>query len=130
MKPSIAPTERSMLRDTMMSTMPVAMIAIDALWTERFQRLRGVRKVPPDMKLKLIQITASAAIIPSIRVSTSSAWRSDRTERPDGSRGEAASGTVPAWVIVAPPWRGLVWNAPRVAAEPQAQGAFDSAVAG
>ena len=38
---AIEPTDRSMLRDTMISTMPVAMIAIDALWTDRFQRLRG-----------------------------------------------------------------------------------------
>ena len=42
------PTDRSMLRDTMISTMPVAMMAIEALWTERFQRLRAVRKSPPD----------------------------------------------------------------------------------
>ena len=37
-----------MFRDTMMSTMPVAMIAIEVLCTERFQRLREVRNAPPD----------------------------------------------------------------------------------
>ncbi len=71
-KPSIDPTERSMFRDTMIRTIPVAMIPIDALWTDRFQRLRGLRKVPPETMSKAIQITASAATIPSIRVSTSS----------------------------------------------------------
>ena len=33
-----------MLRVTMTSTMPVAMTAIDEVCTDRFQRLRGVRK--------------------------------------------------------------------------------------
>ena len=43
-KPRIEPTDRSMLRVTMTRTMPVAMTATEAVWTERFQRLRGVRK--------------------------------------------------------------------------------------
>src|SRR6267142_2760004 len=61
-----------MLRDTMMRTIPVAMIAIEALWTERFQRLRGDRNVPPDRMLKPIQMISSATSMPSSRVSTSS----------------------------------------------------------
>ena len=44
--PSIDPTERSILRVTITSTMPVAMTAIEDVWTERFQRLRVVRKAP------------------------------------------------------------------------------------
>ncbi len=48
--PSTDPTERSMLRDTMISTMPVAMMATVAVCTERFHKLRGVRNVPPDQK--------------------------------------------------------------------------------
>ena len=48
--PTMEPTERSMLRETMTSTIPVAMIAIDDVWTERFHKLRGVMKVPPEMK--------------------------------------------------------------------------------
>ena len=47
-----------MFLDTMMSTMPVAMIAIEVLWTERFQRLREVRKSPPDRMWNTIQIAA------------------------------------------------------------------------
>ena len=35
-----------MLRDTMTSTMPVAMMPIEALWTDRFHRLRGREEVP------------------------------------------------------------------------------------
>ncbi len=39
-----------MLRDTMMSTMPVAMTATEAVCTDRLKRLRGVRKLPPKME--------------------------------------------------------------------------------
>ena len=46
MKPSSDPTERSMLRDTMIRTMPLARMAMVAVWTDRFQRLRGDRKRP------------------------------------------------------------------------------------
>ena len=45
-KPRIEPTERSIWRITMMSTMPAAITAIDDVWTRRFQRLRGVMKSP------------------------------------------------------------------------------------
>ncbi len=49
-KPSIEPTDRSILRVTMTSTMPVAITAIDdGLDRQRFQRLRGVRNSPPEM---------------------------------------------------------------------------------
>ena len=48
--PTIEPTERSMFRETMTSTIPVAMIATEEVCTERFHRLRGVRNVPPDRK--------------------------------------------------------------------------------
>src|SRR5215210_930493 len=64
-----------MFRDTMISTMPVAMIAIEAVWIERFHRFRAVMKVPPETMLKPIQMIASAAIIPSRRVSISVADR-------------------------------------------------------
>ena len=52
MKPRIDPTDRSMLRDTMISTMPVAMIATAAVWTDRFHRLRGDRNRPPEQMWK------------------------------------------------------------------------------
>ena len=48
MTASMEPTERSMFRETMTSTIPVAMIPTAAVCTDRFQRFRGVRKVPPD----------------------------------------------------------------------------------
>ena len=50
--PSIEPIDRSMLRVTITSTMPVAMIATDDDCTERFQRLRGVRKSPPESNME------------------------------------------------------------------------------
>ena len=71
MNPSIDPTDRSMLRDTMISTMPVAMIAIEALWTDRFQRLRAVRKSPPEMTSKPTQMIAVATTMPNRRTSIS-----------------------------------------------------------
>ena len=51
-KPRIEPTDRSILRVTMTSTMPVAMTATDAVCTDRFHRLRGVRNSPPEKMLK------------------------------------------------------------------------------
>ena len=45
---STEPTERSIWRMTMTSTMPVAMTAIDEVWTSSVQRLRGVRNWPPS----------------------------------------------------------------------------------
>ena len=50
MKPSIEPIDRSMLRVTMTSTMPVAMMATDDDCTDRFHRLRGVRNNPPESR--------------------------------------------------------------------------------
>jgi hypothetical protein len=105
MKPSSEPTDRSMLRDTMTSTIPVAMIAIEALWTERFQRFLAVRKVPSEMMLKPIQITASAAMSPRRRVSISAARSSDRSEPSPwsvaggGIAGLSAIGHHLVWVV-------------------------------
>jgi hypothetical protein len=47
--PTSDPTDRSMLRVMMTRTMPVAMIPVIEVWTERFHRLRGVRKTPPPL---------------------------------------------------------------------------------
>ena len=74
-----------MLRDTMIRTMPVAMMAMDVLWTERFHRFRAVRKSPPDRMLKAIQMTASAMIMPSNRVSSSVSASTERQERAGGA---------------------------------------------
>jgi hypothetical protein len=60
-----------MFRDTMMSTIPVAMMAMEVLWTDRFQRFRAVRKSPCDRMLKPIQMPASAITKPHRRVSIS-----------------------------------------------------------
>jgi hypothetical protein len=73
--PRMEPTERSMLRVTMTSTMPVTMTATEAVCTDRFQRLRGVRNRPPEKKLKPTQMMASAPIMPRRRVSISVAIR-------------------------------------------------------
>ncbi len=47
--PTMEPTERSMFRETMTSTIPVAMIPTEEVCTERFHRFRGVMNVPPEM---------------------------------------------------------------------------------
>ena len=49
--PRTAPTDRSMFRVTMTSTMPLAMIPMDEVCTDRFQRLRGVRNAPPPLNI-------------------------------------------------------------------------------
>jgi hypothetical protein len=69
--------------------MPVAMMAIDALWTDRFHRFRDVRNRPPDPIWKPIQMTASATTMPMRRVSTSSDRTSDATVRSRGGDGGA-----------------------------------------
>ena len=74
-KPSIEPMDKSIFRVTMTSTMPVAMMATDDDCTERFHRLRGVRNRPPESTSNATQISSSAPIMPSIRMSSSVALR-------------------------------------------------------
>ena len=94
--PSIDPTDRSMLRLTMMSTMPVAMTATDAVCTERFQRFWGERNLPFVPMPKMIQMMTSAATMPSSRVSTSAERSIDANERVAGAgAGGATEGAAP-----------------------------------
>src|SRR5579859_1314171 len=72
-KPSTEPTDRSICRVTMTSTMPVVMMPTTLVCTARFHRLRAVRKIPPVRRSKPTQTAATAAIIASRRRSTSSA---------------------------------------------------------
>ena len=46
MTPTNEPTDRSMLRDTMISTMPVAMMATTVVWTPSVTRLGAARILP------------------------------------------------------------------------------------
>jgi|GEM_PF-6392465 len=69
---SNAPTLRSMWRQTMMNTIPVAMIATDTVWIVRLKILRGVRKRPPVSRSNTMHSSTNAPIIPSRRVSSSS----------------------------------------------------------
>ncbi len=64
----------------MISTMPVAMMAIEVLCTDRFHRLREARKSPLDNTLNANQMTITAVIIPNNRVSISA-----RLSRHDGA---------------------------------------------
>src|SRR5215216_3120403 len=85
-RPRMEPTERSIWRATITSTMPAAMTATDAVCTERFHRLRGVRKAPPDRRSTPIQISASAPSMPTKRASISVARnRSARPRRWDAA---------------------------------------------
>src|SRR3954447_2857844 len=93
-KTRIDPIDRSMLRDTMIMTIPVVMIATAADWTDRFHRLRGDRKPPSDMKLKAIQMMARAPIMPINRVSTSGRGRVDGADLFAG-----APVTVGCWIV-------------------------------
>src|SRR4051794_41764699 len=90
-----------MLRETMIRTIPVAMTAVEALWTERFHRLRAVRNVPPDTRLKNTQMIASAATIPNRRGSISLDASSDPADRRGGGGGGARGG--PGRALRGPP---------------------------
>ena len=113
-KPSSDPTDRSMLRDTMMRTIPVAMIAMDELWTDRFHRLRAVRKSPPERMWNAIQMTASEMTMPTSRVSTSvdsTIERQDRAVFASGAAtGPAGTSAAPASAIVTPSRRHLMFG--------------------
>ena len=81
-----APTERSMLRVTMIRTIPVAMIATTEVWTDRFHRFRGVRNVWLGVMIwKTIQMIARATSIPASRASISADRSSDLIERGSAS---------------------------------------------
>ena len=58
MTPTSDPTDRSMLRDTMTRTMPVAMIATPVAWTASVTMLVGWKNLPPLRMLKVSRITA------------------------------------------------------------------------
>ncbi len=81
--------------------MPVAMMAIDALWTDRFHRLRAVRKSPPDKMWKPIQMMASATTMPNSRVSISVDVTTERTPRPASAAGRGK--VAGASVVITPP---------------------------
>src|SRR5688572_2011766 len=91
-----------MLRETMISTIPVAMTAIDVLWTERFHRFRAVRKSPPERMLNATQMTTSAITKPSNRVSSSVDASTERHECDGG--GTAGAGGLGAPVVAG--WSG------------------------
>ena len=55
MKPTSEPTDRSMLRDTMTRTIPVAMIAMPVAWTASVTMLVGWKNLPPLRMLKVEQ---------------------------------------------------------------------------
>src|SRR3954447_13953362 len=69
-RPTTEPTDRSMLRDTITRTMPVARTAVDAAWTENVRKLTGSRITGLAMP-RPIQITTSARTMPNSRRSIS-----------------------------------------------------------
>ena len=86
-----------MLRETMIRTMPVAMMAMDVLWTDRFHRFRAVRKPPSERMLKAIQMTASAISMPNNRVSSSVSASTERHERAGAEAGGLGLPMVAGW---------------------------------
>ena len=57
MRPTSDPTDRSMLRDTMTRTIPVAMIAMPVAWTASVTMLVGWKNLPPLRMLKVSRMT-------------------------------------------------------------------------
>ena len=60
-----------MFLDTMIRTMPVAMMAVPDAWTARVTMLAGRRNVPPDTMWKPRRMAASATSMPNRRRSIS-----------------------------------------------------------
>ena len=81
MTPTCEPTERSMLRDTMMSTMPVAMMAVPLAWTASVSMFAGLMSLPPDRMWKPTRITIRATSMPNRRTSISVAAKAIRAAR-------------------------------------------------
>ena len=71
MRPTSDPTERSMLRDTMTRTIPVAMIATPVAWTASVTMFVGAKNLPPLRMLKVSRMRARARSIPKRRRSIS-----------------------------------------------------------
>ena len=67
------------------------MIAVDELWTERFQRLRGVMNARPDRKLNPIQMRREGRTCRGAGCRSRSA--EDRSERSPAVRGVAGAGS-------------------------------------
>ncbi len=83
-----------MFRDTMIRTMPVAMMAMDVLWTERFHMFRAVRKSPPDAMLNATQMPIRATTMPNRRVSISVVASSERHDPPGAAVGVLGLGSA------------------------------------
>ena len=79
------------------------------LWTDRFHRLRAVRKSPPDRMWNAIQMTARATTMPSRRVSISVDASADRHDRAGGGGvlGVADASAGVSTVVIGSPWPGL-----------------------
>ena len=71
MSPTSDPTDRSMLRETMTRTMPVAMIAMPAAWTAIVIMFVGWMSAPPLRMLNVTRITTRATSMPNSRRSIS-----------------------------------------------------------
>ena len=71
MRPTSDPTERSMFRDTMTRTIPVAMIAIPAACTAIVVMLVGEMSLPPLMTWNVTRMTMNARSMPNRRRSIS-----------------------------------------------------------
>ena len=103
MTPTSDPTERSMLRETMISTMPVAMIAIPEAWTASVDMLAGWISLPPLETWKASRITARAISMPNRRRSISVCASMPRTDGraggstlPDAGAASATFATMPS----------------------------------
>ena len=70
-RPASDPTDRSMLRDTMTSTMPVAMMAMPVAWMAIVTMFVGEISLPPLSTWNVSRITIRATSMPNRRRSIS-----------------------------------------------------------
>ena len=80
MRPTSDPTDRSMLRETITRTIPVAMIAMPAAWTDIVIMLVGCTSFPPLITWKVARMRMNATSMPNSRRSISVWATSSRIE--------------------------------------------------
>ena len=107
MTPTNDPTDRSMLRDTITRTIPVAMIAMPAAWTASVTMLFGEKNLPPLITLNVIRMRTKAMSIPNSRRSISvCAIRSRRDVRAGGCAWPGTGVASATFVTTASPLSG------------------------
>jgi hypothetical protein len=103
MTPTTDPTDRSMFRETMTSTIPVAMIAMPEAWTASVTMFTGEKNFPPLRTLNPTRMAMNARTIPNSRRSISVSATRPRRDVRAGGCAWPGTGVAPATFVTATP---------------------------